>query len=906
MLRVGHRETVLHLVAMAFFIRREPHSEPSMLKLFTLCRAASLLLLASLQIAHVSAQRAQAPIWEAVPETNIAARGHRQIQPEKYRTFRLNQSELANVLRAAPLESSAASKTTMVVLTVPTPDGRMVRFRVEESPILAPAIAAQVPTWKTYQGYGIDDPAATARFDWTDRGFHGYVLDPAGTFSIDPYQAHDIDNYIVFRKNEFGRRARDFHCQLDELLSQGRAPVGPAVFLPQFTHGSQLRTYRLAVATTFEYTQFFRQPGDTNLQAQTRALNQVVISVNRIVAVYRKEVSVSFTLVSGTNLIYVTNPETPADYANNGGSADLNANQTNVNSVIGSANYDVGHLFQTGDGGIASLGSVCGTSKARGLSGLPNPTGDPFDVDYVAHELGHQFNANHTFNATGNCGTSPFAARKEPGSAVTIMGYAGICSNVANLQLNSIDTFHVHNLTEMITFLTTGAGANCGTLSGTNAVPVITPLSNYTIPTNTPFVLTANATDMDDDPLTYSWEQNNASASTSSYSDPLNLANVDDDDVSLANRPGFRSYLPTSSPSRMFPSLPYVLNNSNEPPLTYTGISATGSICGPGNTCITGEDLPSAARTMNFRVSVRDGKGGVSDAGTVLTVVNTGTPFKVTSQNVSPTPWQEGESRLVTWDVSGTTANGINVANVKISLSTDGGQTFPIVLAASTANDGAESIIVPAANTSRARLKVEAIGNIFFDISDADFTITPAAPFALTSVVSRKVHGAAGTFDLPISVSGIPTTEPRIGQGGAHTVVFTFNRPLASADVSITGGAGTLNGPPVISGSTVTVELSGVVDMQVLELSLDATDTSGEPLFGMSVQIGFLIGDSTGDRSVSSGDISHTKSLSGQTATSSNFRADFNVSGSINATDVTIAKTRSGSQLPSSTTAKSR
>ncbi len=686
-----------------------------------------ILTIGFLQITFASAQALtnteKNPLWQSVSEENIANRGERHLNPERYKVFRLDQAALNEILEAAPLEFSSEARQKEIVLTVPKPDGTLVRFRLEESPILSPHIAAQHPTWKTFQGYGIDEPATTARFDWTDRGFHGYIMATEGTYSIDPYQTNDRENYLVFYKNQFGNPVREFHCKLDELFDDEQSLVDSFTkqtnLFDAFTHGAQIRTYRLAVATTFEYTNFFRQGGDTDEQAQTRALNQVVISVNRINAVYRKELAVSFTLVSGTNLTYVVNPETPANYNNNGSSADLTANQTNLNSIIGSENYDVGHVFQTGFGGVATLSSVCGSSKARGLSGLPNPTGDPFDVDFVAHELGHQFGANHTFNATSDCGSSPSAARKEPGSAVTIMGYAGICSSTANIQRNSIDIFHVHNLTESINFLTSGAGSTCGVLAGSNAAPVITPLSNYTIPFNTPFELTVSATDADNDPLTYNWEQNDAGVSASNYP-----AITDDDDISLVFRPGFRSYLPTTSPTRSFPSLTYILNNSNEAPITFIGTSDTGSIC--AGECITGEDLPSEARTMNFRVSVRDGNGGITDAGTVVTVINTTTPFKVTTQNSSPTAWAGNSSQTVTWDVSGTTGGGINTANVKISLSTDGGQTFPTVLAASTPNDGSHVITVPPVLTTTARIKVEAVGNIFFDINDADFSITEA------------------------------------------------------------------------------------------------------------------------------------------------------------------------------------
>lgn len=707
-----------------------------------------------LQVAVVSAQSVKnnpnrSVLWEKVSEENLAARGQRHLRPEKYQVFRLGKTELAEILESAPLEFSEESRNKKVVLTVPKPDGTLVRFRLEESPILSPEIAAQHSTWKTFQGYGIDEPNTTARFDWTDTGFHAYVLSPEGTFSIDPYQTNDNENYLVFYKNEYGNPTREFHCKLDEVLSDDKGLVEsftkPTDFFAAFTHGTQIRTYRLAIATTFEYTSFFRQTGDTDSQAQTRALNQVVTSVNRIDAVYRKELAISFTLVSGTNLTYVTNPETPANYANNGSSSDLNINQTNVDAIVGSANYDIAHLFETVDSGIAQLSSVCVTgSKARGLSGQPSPQGDPFDVDYVAHEMGHQFAANHTFNSTANCNNSPAAARREPGSAVTIMGYAGICSSNSNVQRNSIDTFHVYNLGEAITFVTSGSGSTCGTVSGSNAAPVIAPLANYTIPFNTPFELTASATDADNDAITYNWEQSDPSASPSSYPNT-----VDDDDVSLVFRPGFRSYLPRTTGTRSFPSLPYILNNSNEAPVTFTGTSATGSIC--AGTCITGEDLPSAARTMNFRVSVRDGRGGITDAGTVLTVINTATPFKVTAQNASPNIWNGGSSQTISWDVSATNSAPISVDNVKISLSTDGGQTFPTVLAASTPNDGSHAITVPSIDTTQARIKIEAVGNIFFDINDVNFTIISAP--ATSGVISGRIVNSNGYYVAGVKVT---------------------------------------------------------------------------------------------------------------------------------------------------------
>lgn len=780
-------------------------------------------------------------LWSVVAEDQIASRGTRSLVPERYRTFSVDSARLRDSLLRSPDEFSDAARNSRNVIELPKPDGSFTRFRVEDSPLLSPEIAKQHPTWKTYQAYGIDEPGVTARLDMTDTGFHGYVFALEGTYSIDPFQANDIENYIVFYKSEFGAPSSGFHCRIDELLKDEPHlfnTTESAILAPEFTHGSQIRTYRMAIATTTQYTAFFRQVGDTDAQAQTRALNQVVTSLNRIDGVYRKELSVRFTLVSGTNLTYVTEPETPANYANSGGPGDLTVNQTNLDAIIGSANYDFGHVFQTANGGVAALSSVCNAgSKAQGLSGLPNPTGDPFDVDYVAHEMGHQMGGNHTFNAAANCGSSPTAARREPGSAVTIMGYAGICSSTANVARNSIDTFHVYNLTEAINFLN-GAGGTCGTLATPNNPPVIAALTNYTIPFNTPFMLTASATDEDNDPLTYSWEQHDPGVSGSSYP-----GTTDDDDISLVFRPGFRSYLPVASGSRSFPSLTYILNNQNEAPITFTGTSAMGAIC--SGTCITGEDLPSAARTMNFRVTVRDGRGGISDAGTVLNVINTTTRFRVTTQNTAST-WTGNTNQTVTWDVSGTTGGAINTANVKISLSTDGGLTFPTTILASTPNDGSESILVPNLPTTTARIKVEAVGNIFFDINDVNFTIiagggTPT-PTNTPTATPTNTPTATPTNTPTATPTNTPTATPTVAPTATPT-----NTPTATPTIAPTATpTATPTNTPTATPTPVTTRVVRVVSVigspggtVVVPITLDSLGNEGA--MGLSVNFNTAI-----------------------------------------------------------------
>src|SRR5690606_22782836 len=174
-------------------------------------------------------------------------------------------------------------------------------------------------------------------------------------------------------------------------------------------------------------------------------LSAMVTTINRVNGIYEKELSVSLELIGDNDtLIYLNGSTDPFD-ANNNGGALLGQNQTNTNTVIGAANYDIGHIFSTDGGGIAFLGCVCANNqKARGVTGSPSPVGDPFDVDYVAHEMGHQFGANHSFNACS--GTESQQNAFEPGSGSTIMAYAGICGPVNNLQANSHDYFHITSL----------------------------------------------------------------------------------------------------------------------------------------------------------------------------------------------------------------------------------------------------------------------------------------------------------------------------------------------------------------------------------------------------------------------------------------------------------------------------
>jgi hypothetical protein len=441
-------------------------------------------------------------------------------------------------------------------------------------------------------------------------------------------------------------------------------------------------------------------------------------------------------------LVYTNSATDP--YTNNNGVTMLGQNQSNIDAVIGSANYDIGHVFSTGGGGVAGLGVVgVGGQKARGVTGSPAPVNDPFVIDYVAHEMGHQFGANHTFNGdSGSCagGNRNGSTAYEPGSGSTIMAYAGICGN-DNLQANSDAYFHFISFEEIRSYVSAGAGFNSATKINTgNAVPTVEAGINYTIPDQTPFFLTAVGSDANaSDVLSYNWEQRDLGPQR---------------DLSLPDNgsgPLFRSYNSTTSPTRYFPQLSSVLNN-------------TSSVQ---------EKLPLTNRTMNFRVTVRDnrsGGGGVNNDNMSITVVNSGTGFALTSQNTA-TNWTGNSVQNLTWDVAGTNTGSINTPFVDILFSSNGGASFDTVIASAVPNDGSQDIIVPNIGTSQGRIMLRGTGNIFFDINNTNIVVTPGpSGFTFESgSITNLTHSwqtisLSQTFVNPVVVVG-PATANGIDPG---------------------------------------------------------------------------------------------------------------------------------------------
>ncbi|MBP7866306.1 MAG: fibronectin type III domain-containing protein [Acidobacteria bacterium] len=649
------------------------------------------------------------------------------VKRDFFRVAMVNEYGVRSILFSVlgDLRTGRGAASPKSELTLPMPNGVVSRFTVEESPVMEPELQAQFPDIRTFRGQGIDDPTATLRCDFTPLGFHAQVISSQGTVYIDPFRAGERIRYITYEKRGL-RRAAPFKCLLDEeTAGQHRPAVNMTPGLYAYSNGTTLRTYRLALACTGEYaTAVCNHNGVSVTVANTLAA--MTTTLNRVNGVYERELAIHMNLVANETSLIFTNASTDP-YTNDNASSLLSQNQSTCDSKIGSANYDIGHVFSTGGGGLAGLGVVCNASrKAQGETGSSTPYGDGYDIDYVAHEMGHEFGANHTFISTqGSCsGNGNSSTAYERGSGITIMAYAGICGT-DDLAAHSYDYFHTVSLNEITNYL---AGTSCAvsTTPG-NTIPTLTIGSNYTnVPVSTPFTLTCqSATDANGDTLTYCWE-----------------------DWQTGSNCKFRPWPLTTLSSRTFPRLEDLLSGASTP----------------------WETLPTAAGTRTFRCTVRDNHAGAGAYNSAtMTVGFVAGAFALTAPTTAVS-WPAGSSQTVTWTKGGSVS-----ANVKISLTTDGGVNWT-TLVASTANDGSETITVPSTPSTTCRIGVSPTDNVYFSLSPVNFSITgatvPAAPSGLSA-------SAASTSQINLTWSDNSTNETgfklerKTGSGGAWSQVAT-------------------------------------------------------------------------------------------------------------------------------------
>lgn len=639
-------------------------------------------------------------LWSVTSEERIGSspKMERATEPTQYLLYSLDLTTMKLALQNAPLDRS--NTTSNVVLSFPNPDGKMEEFQIYESPVMAEGLANRYPDIKSYVGKGITNPSENIRFSVTLFGLHTMAMtEENGTFYIDTY-TKDLNNYIVYRKSDTSP-SRLFNCHVSTNASDKALDAEPKITESlQRASDGVYRVFRLAMACTIEYAAFHVNAaglgGGTVAQKKAAVLAAMNVTMNRVNFVYERDMALKMELVANNDtIIFITSD----NFTNNDAFALIDESQTQITNLIGNANFDIGHTVSTGGGGLAGPSPCINGQKASGITGSPAPVGDPYDIDYVAHEMGHQFGANHTFNSgVSSCGggNRNAATAVEPGSGSSIMAYAGICPP-QDVQPNSDALFHAVSIAEMVSLINNFATC-ADTTDNNNAAPTSFAGPDYTIPKGTAYILKGSGTDSNNDALTYCWEQTNPGAATT-----LAVA------TTTTSVPNYRSRLPSTSPNRYMPVLSSVV---------------------AGNLTPNWEITPSVARTFNFALTVRDNRtplgGQTGRDNMVVTVNGTAGPFTVTSQNTTGITWNGASSQTITWNVAGTTANNVNTANVKISLSTDNGLTFPTVLIASTANDGTETFTVPnTINSTNCRLMIEAVGNIFYAVNSQKFTITP-------------------------------------------------------------------------------------------------------------------------------------------------------------------------------------
>ncbi|WBX97305.1 reprolysin-like metallopeptidase [Chryseobacterium gambrini] len=733
--------------------------------------------------------------------------------------YSLDINGLKNALAKAPKRLAAGEKSE-IIISFPNSEGKMENFKVRENSNFDPQLAAKYPDIKSYIGEGLGDSGSTVYFSVSPLGLSSMEIygDKSAVF-IEPY-SKDLSTYVVYKKSDKKDDLSKFECTVIDVAQKGVANTTNLVARPN-ADDAKLRTFRLALSCTGEYATYF---GGTKANALA-AMNNTMTRVN---GVFEKDFAARMVLIANNDSVIYTNastdPYSPASSLSNWNSQL----QSTLTSVIGEANYDVGHLFgASGGGGNAGcIGCVCTNgSKGSGYTSPADaiPSGDNFDIDYVAHELGHQFGGNHTFSMN-NEGTG---ANMEPGSGSTIMGYAGITSQ--DIQPHSDAFFHAISIQQITNNI---KAKTCPTSTSTgNSIPTANAGLDYTIPKGTPFMLTGAGTDANGDSLTYIWEQmDNASSSQTGASSAAS--------ATKATGPTFRSWTPQTTPVRYFPRMASVLAGAT---------TTAGSE-------ITVEALSNVARTYNFRFTVRDNRAGGSGNNSddaVITVNGTAGPFSVSSQNTATTV-TGGTSQTVTWNVAGTTANGVNAANVDILWSTNGGNTWTTLLAG-TPNDGTQAVTIPNTSTTTGRIMVKGSNHIFFDVNNANITVNAGSGTSDTTAPTAPTLAASGTTSTSTNLSWSGATD-NVGVtgydvyqgtsliGSTASTSYTVSSLSPSTTYSFTVRAKDAAGNASVSSNTVSVTtLAGTA---VSYCSASANNTADERIG--NVTFGSINNTSTG------------------------------------------------------------
>ncbi|MTB51846.1 reprolysin-like metallopeptidase [Lewinella sp. W8] len=741
----------------------------------------------------------QGQTWKTINPEGLS--GDRRIVPKQARILQVDPESLRSSLFLAPHEAETSPEAGGMPLILPAPGRGTVEFRIVAYDLMAAEDRERFPNIRTWYGYNTDNPAQTIFLDWTERGFHASVRGGDGpSYYIDPLFRGELAYYQLYRREDLPEPAVPFHCETpgeeanDVEVGERSNLAGDCV----------LRQYTVAVSATVEYSNYHGAivPADAAF-----VQSAVVTSLNRVNQVFTQEISLRLELIAGNDAVYFYS-QADNPFSDNGVGTLLSENTDIQNDRLGPGSFDLGHVYtRAGNNGVARLRSGCdaGSAGAGATSGSA-PEGDFFNIDYVAHEMGHQLGANHTQNNSCNYSSS---AGMEPGSASTIMGYAGICS--PNVQNRSDDYFHGRSIEEITDFIEFGSGGSCATVVNSSLNnPTVSGPADQLIPRQTPFRLTGVASGNGN--LTYGWDQYDVEQGTM----PPQSTNT--------QGPMFRSIRPTDDPVRYFPNLPDLTN----------GIDPQW------------EELPEVARDMNFRLTTRNANSTYGCAGeheVILSVDGQQGPFRVVDP-IGSTQWSAGQIAQIQWEVAGTDAPAFNSPEVDILLSLDGGQTYQTVLAG-TPNDGFAEIPVPSTLSNEVRVLVQSTGNVFFNLSEQNHvivtdagqptvTLSPVGATAISDCFSandevsftfQTTSAGGASAPLSLSVTGLPA-------GASVVFVPDAPRPGGSFTATISGLSSVPAGTYPFSVNALSGEANLIADVEITKQS--GGGGSGPVVFGPS------------------------------------------------------------------------
>ncbi|MDF1694661.1 MAG: M12 family metallo-peptidase [Saprospiraceae bacterium] len=671
---------------------------------------------------------AQSPMAELTGEVVL------EEQVDDAFVFELSTKKVKDVLKSAPRFDQG---NEWILMELPLADGSYHEVEVAEAPVVAQAIYDRYPENRSYKVRGVKDKFISGRMSISSKGISALLYTKKGNVFIENVEGslHKAYNY---QKGELN----NFSCGTDH--SNFKSPKKSD---ERTSIGSNERKYTIAIASSGE----FSAKHGNNLATINGIISDYLTLLNTL---YERDAAITFELTADNDDIIFFDPNTDGLNPSNN-TTKLNTAQSVINAEIGSANYDIGHVFYEMNppssgwwsSGVASLGVVCSSSsKARGWTGAGGPYPNSFWMETFAHEIGHQFSATHTFyGTTGNCAGSQRSIGNgvEPGSGNSLMSYEGSCGSSGSCASQNIqpeaDFYYFHSYSiEQIQNFVSGSG-NCYSSTSTgNSPPAITMPASKTIPKETPFYLSATVTDADGDPLLLSWEE--VDTDNLSLSCPNGEPN---DAANSTTAPLFRSFDPSAGGGmRYFPQLSDILDDTQT----------------------MGEILPEVGRTIDMRFSARgidaNGISGVSYEDVTITVDGNSGPFEVSTAN-SPTAYLAGETVSVSWLVGNTDMSPISCTHVNILFSNDGGNTFPITLASNTENDGSHSVTMPGNSTEEGRIKIEAVNNIFFSINKGDITIISSCVTNSSTIVNDDdVTADAGdpSLNLELSIAGAEIT----------------------------------------------------------------------------------------------------------------------------------------------------